>query len=852
MSQTVFLPNVTWPKLQPELPVVPRDTLNGSALNAADTQANIAAENTPLRVIYGRVRLGAAIANILPYSGGNVYLCVWGHGDIDGVVSYTIDDLAPQAGVTATHYTGSAGQTVNSMLVAAFAAQSPPITFTDAMPGVAYSVVYVPTSASSGFPRINAIVDGLKVWTGATTEWTDCPAYCLADFLVNTVYGCKKTVDWASVASVSADCAALVGGVERRRTLNLALETVQRVDSWVDTLRAYAACWVIPSGPDQKLVSDKVRSTVATLSHDSKQIHSLESLTLRGVQSTPTVMTVTYTDTSALPYKNATAVVKAPGVDAGTTPRRESSVSMPGINRYSQAIREATERLNKLLLNDLSFNLGVFDECLKLEVGDVVEVTHPLGLTSKKMQTMGITGEYGRFNLALTEYDPAVYSDTVTTEPTYTDTSLPSPAAPPDVTNVQMVEEVFQMENGNWSSRWRITWDMATFPFLAFYRAELWDGSTLIYTASPITREWPTPAVQEGINYTAKVVAVSVIGASGGWGTQSATAAGKMLVPGNVPNVTAFEAGGTVYAQCEPAIDVDIWRYEWRYWPGGGSWATGLLIDRLDALRMQTDTMPVGTWVLGVKAIDSVLQESNAAATVSVTVTSDSSSFLVSAYDQTAPTLTNMEEYSLARDDAKRYFITEDNVAFGTKFSSNLSTYTNPLATYHSSLTSTWLGESEDFGLDLAGNWQGTATVEDISGTHISYLGTALAAAPSTWSYLSGLSQKLNARFARMKHESLTTSTLKVTIPTQSIKLDAVPRTEVGTGVSSASGPVTVTLVNPYVACKKLTITAEGATARSATYDNIVPGTPTTFNVYVFSDAGVKIVSNFRYEWEGV
>jgi hypothetical protein len=291
-------------------------------------------------------------------------------------------------------------------------------------------------------------------------------------------------------------------------------------------------------------------------------------------------MTVTYTDTSVLPYKSATAVVKAAGVDAGTTPRRESQVSLPGINRYSQAVREATERLNKLLLNDLSFNLGVFDERLDLEVGDIVAVTHPIGLSAKLMRVLGLSGEYGRYNLALVEYDPAVYDASVATAPTYTDTDLPNPASPPAVAGVTMTEEVFQLENGNWSSRWRITWSAAAYSFLAHYRAELWEGATLIHAASPATAEWPTPAVQEGVTYTAKVAAVSSIGATGTWATQSATAAGKTLIPSDVPSVSAFEAGGRVYVSWAPAVDIDIWRYEVRYGlPGFAASRTALRHD---------------------------------------------------------------------------------------------------------------------------------------------------------------------------------------------------------------------------------------------------------------------------------
>jgi hypothetical protein len=261
----------------------------------------------------------------------------------------------------------------------------------------------------------------------------------------------------------------------------------------------------------------------------------------------------------------------------------------------------------------------------------------------------------------------------------------------------------------------------------------------------------------------------------------------------------------------------------------------------------------VGTWTIHVKALDSVGQYSATAATANVTVTSDAAAFLVASYDQTNPALTNMASYTINPTDRNSYAVTEDGVLAATKFPNTASTYGNIAATYHNSVTSTWLGEVEDFGLALGGQWTGTATVADISGSHISYLGNSLD--NSSWNYPAGLSQKLNARFARMKHESLTTSTLKVTMPTQNIRVDAVPREEVGTGTSSASGPVTITLANQYVAAKKITITPQGTTARSATYDNIIIGGSagaTTFDVYVFDQTGAKIVSPFRYDFQGV
>ncbi len=75
------------------------------------------------------------------------------------------------------------------------------------------------------------------------------------------------------------------------------------------------------------------------------------------------------------------------------------------------------------------------------------------------------------------------------------------------------------------------------------------------------------------------------------------------------------------------------------------------------------------------------------------------------------------------------------------------------------------------------------------------------------------------------------------------MRLDAIPREEVGSSTSSASGPVTITLENPYVSVKKLTITPQGTTARSVSFDNVVLGATSTFDVYIFNDVGTKIAS---------
>lgn len=831
-----FLPVVTW--TPPISPVASQASLNSVASTPQDTQAQMVAENAPLRVIYGRVRIGAQVADVLAYQNDLIMLLVWGEGEINSIESVTVGDAAPPAGITLTHYTGTAGQVADATLIAAYA--SPGVTYADALPGIAYSVARIPVGITNGVPMFAAILQGRQLYderqdstnggsgaqrlaTPSTWVYSDNPALALADFKRSTLYGEGRAVDSASVIATADFCDELCG-TEKRRLIGLVLDTTQPCAQWSEALRTYAGCFISQEGASLRLIPDKPGSVVHHFTASNIQADSLK-LKKRGVQNVPTVIDIRYTDTSVTPWAQKSALAKVAGVDAGTTPRRESQVSLPGVTRYSQAYREAVERLNKLQLSDLPAGFDTFDEALAVQVGDLGDITHPIGLTAKQVRIMGAKiADAGRWQITALEYDPACYSDAVASSPTYTDTELPDPSAPPAVTALAMSEEVFQLANGTYSSRWRITWAAASYPYLAHYRAELWEGTTLIHTSTAREAVWATPAIQEGVNYTAKVVAVSAIGSTGTWATQSALAQGKQLVPGDVPSVSVFEAGGRVYISWPAAVDLDIWRYDVRYGAVGGTYATATSIDHVDALRLQSDQIPVGTWTLYVKAEDSIGQYSVNAATCSVTVTSDTSAFLVDTLHQTNPGLTNMASYTLAPTDPNIYYITEDGVAWNTKFSAAVDSYTNPLSTYHNSVTSTWLGESEDFGQLLGGSWTGTATVADVSGSHISYLGSSVEG--SAWSYLSGLSQKLNARFARMKHEALTTSTLGVTIPTQSIRIDAVPREEVGSGTSSATNATTVFLANDYVSTKKIGITVLGTSAASHVEDNIGRNAP--------------------------
>jgi len=855
------IPSVAWPVTQDGSgSVAPAADLTSTATTAEDRKANILGIGGCIPVIYGRTNIGARTGTVVTQGNDLLMLCVVGRGEIDAIESVTMDGEALPDGVTWTAYTGTSGQTADPWLVAAFAAQS--IAYADALPGIAYAVVRVPQGASTGFPELVFTVRGRKLYDDrtTTTAYTDNPALALTDFLRNTTYGCGMTVDSASVIAAADYCDAMIGSpAEKRRIIGLALTEQQKSGEWINTLRTYAGCFVDRSGSQARLVLDAPAS-VEMAFDETNVIEGSLKLRKRGTANTPTVMRITWSNPDKK-FADEYAEVVLAGVTSGVLDRRESSIPLPGVTRYSQAMREATERLNKLWLTDLEVTFSVFDEGLKLLPGAVVSVTHPIGLTVKafRVSLVDCKGN-GRWDISATEYDAAVYSDAVSTTPTTPDTALPNPLNPPAVMGLTLAEEVFQMLDGSWSSRIVATWTAPTWAYLAGYRVEIYDAGSNLLAAAPVTGPlWRSGAVEEAQLYTVRVAAVSTL-AVGAWTSATKTPAGKYLLPSNVPTLTGFEVGGEVRLTIGASTDLDMTGYEVRYGPVACSWALSSTVKFVDFINAASGVggyciykdAPAGTWDFLVCARDSIGQYSPTPARITITVTLDVNSFLVDNHDFSAgtPTLTGMTEYSLPCDPA-RYFVTEDSVAFGTKFSSALSTYTNPLATYHAAGTSEFLTNAYDFGQALAGNWSGTLTSVAMSGTKSDVL--RLSPDGTTYTDESGLTARTVARFGKLKSSAAGTDTLLVTMPDAKLRIDAIPRVENGTITTSATTFVTVTLANAYASVKSIPLTPIGSAPIHAVADAITVGATTSFNIYAFNSvSGAQVAAPVMWEFQGV
>lgn len=814
---------------------VGKDELKRAKRSKEAQQATIAGEGTVLPIVYGADLLGARIAGLVVYQGDLVLLAVWCHGEIDAIEALYVNGEVPGAGISATHYTGTSGQAADPTLVAAYAAQGK--VYTDTLAGIAYSVVRVQRSKNSGFARLMAKVRGLKIRSTefGSRAYSDNPALVLADFIESTTYGMGRSVDWNTVATVAAACDATIGSpAEKKRTVSLSIDAVQTCEEWVNVLRDYAGCWVVPEGESYRLVADAPGSSVMSFDENNIVENSLKCAK-RGTLTMPTVIEVVYTDISTIPWRDNTVTITAPGVNAGTLPRRVARLQKPGITRYSEAYRWGVERLNDGLLNDLSVVFTAFDDALEVVIGDIIDVTHPIGLAAKLVRVMKITPvEPGRWQISAVEYDPAKYSSDVVTGPTTPDTSLPSVSNPPAPTGLTVAEEIYQVQTGLYASRLRGSWvsPASTYPFVNGFRVEVSQGGAVVdgpYFVPAGVTSYVTGPLEENLTYTFSVATISVSGATGAASTQSVTTNGKTARPSDVPYLFAYEAAGETRFEWSSAFDEDLRAHELRYGPRvSATWASATLIDRVPhpARRYVTRSIPPGDWRFFAKGLDSVRsatypygQESLNAKTFDLVVGGDPELFLAAVHDFTTPTLANMVEERVL---GAVQWVSDYGGLWNAVYTSNLDTYTNPLVTYSGTGTSSLVTEAYDLGQSYSGLFLGTIQWTDVSGTAQPYV--EVSPDEASWTRYPGLSAQAVGRYVRIGVE---TTGIVIVTALGSVSVSVATLSETGVVTTSASAPVTVPLARTYTRVKTIQLTADVAAGQA---------NPGYLNVVISSD----------------
>lgn len=379
----------------------------------------IAADSTAIPVAYGQVQIAGRVfaahfdEATSTWTVGALF-CV---GEV-GSVSVLLNGETPPDGVTVNTYTGTTSQTADALLFTAIPGYSDSLVYShpSGALGICYAVIQYKNSVYPAFPQILGQIEGRKVYNPATetTAYTQVPALALRDLITSPHFGLGDGVNDTSViaaADANTEDTDPVDGEQRRR-IGLVLEQRRSTVDWVQVLATYAGCWAHKRGDTWVLVPDRPATTAAVLGVEDAQ---LDPPSLADAQQSPTVVRVIYTDKSESPWRDREAVAMLDGVSAGTVPRRESVIRLPGVDRYSQAKREAEERLRKLQRALLSGSGTVFDDSIGLELGDIIEInSHPLYPTHNLFRITeppAITRP-GRLRIRFSAYSADDYDDT--------------------------------------------------------------------------------------------------------------------------------------------------------------------------------------------------------------------------------------------------------------------------------------------------------------------------------------------------------------------------------------------------------------------------------------------------------
>lgn len=482
-------------------------TTLAQANDTFERQVTVAGLSEPVRVTFGPDTIGAQVTRGVVGSGGALLLiCIWGRGPVNAIGSITMNNAALPTGVTATNYLGTTSQTVDGSLVTAFALLG--ITHTDALLGIAYSVISFPVGTDIG--DIRATINGVPLYdlrngahvlaTPSTWTYADGPALALAQAIYNPTYGLGATIsDWSTVSAVANANDALVGG-EKKRILGITMDRRLPAEQWIDIFRAHAGCYVLRQGSGYKLVPEAIASSVRTFTNDDIIKGSLK-WRLNGLSEQSNVVQVAYTNTTTTPWSTAYVSYPNNGQPAVSTEAlRLTRLDLSGVQRYSQAERECIEYGNHNNLESLNISFETFADAIALEAGQVYTVNDSglfAGITLRCVRVVMVKA--GRYRIEGKKYDPAAFSSIANAAPTSGNTTLPTPANPPTVGALTLTEEYVTQPAGALPlSRIRGTWTaLSTYPFLVGYRVIAKDvngvtvddqtiGTAAVYISPPL------------------------------------------------------------------------------------------------------------------------------------------------------------------------------------------------------------------------------------------------------------------------------------------------------------------------------------------------------------------------------
>ena len=613
-------------KLFPPLPII--DPITGVLTNATGSALKIP-------IVYGEKKVGGIKVFIGVSGTVNEFLhmvLVLSEGEIESIGDVFLDDVISTDDkfsglLDITKYTGTTTQAADPTLVAAF----PDWTTAHQLKGVAYLSIRMEwdEQAYGGLPTVSAVIKGKKVYDTrtTTTAWSHNPALCVADYLLDPIYGKGLILADLNVASFDDAADFCETQVEMYTgsddydlfACNGLINTDQTIKDNLVLLLSSCRGTLIFTGGLYSLKIEKADTAVFDFNTDN----IIGGWSFTGASSRTKLNEVKVTFVDLVNWEPNTVV------EASSTYKTEDNdvilsreLQLPMESDVYRA-RHRGETALKSSREGILVTFAATPAAFQVECGEVVTVTHPTpGWSAKTFRVMNLKLQAnGLVGVSLREHEDSSYDRTVSVEATPPpNTNLPNPfsiAAPTSLLLNSGDEHLKIANDGTIISRINVNFTAPTDAFVIGYILGFKLTSDTDWTYVDIgnlTTAYISP-VKDGVEYNVRVQAYNIAGIKSTWLEGDHTVIGKLAPPPDVTTLlVARDTDGTrIFSWTMNSPPADLAGYKIRYklstghvWEDMSELHDGLLLSS----PFETNALAAGTYTVAIKAFDTTGNES--------------------------------------------------------------------------------------------------------------------------------------------------------------------------------------------------------------------------------------------------
>lgn len=483
------------------------------------------------------------ITDVAPYVDSDVPLVPTRVGTLDSagnvIAGSESDPYSEGNYIVLRFFSGSPNQTHS----AALEAELPPGTWDSSrrLRGISYIYArfgYSPKTFPTGLPDLSALLRGRKVYDprSATTAWSDNPALCLRDYLLDAPFGLREPSyrigdDFTITAANVCDQTNTLSGA-KRYTCNGSFLTDGRPLDIIDGLltsmgglahyaqgkwRMRASAW---SAPVLQLGAGDLRSSISVSTrHSRRDNFNRIAGTFKGPETA-------FAKTGFTPVESAAFLAEDNG--------QEATLDLELL--FTNTAEEA-RRLARIMLErnrqqlTVSARWGI--QALKLQPGDVVELTlDRFGWTAKTFEVtewaFGLTEEQAlEVSMTLREISEQVFDEVDDGAALVLDnTALPEFVYQLTVAGLSVSPSAGVATSSEVFSRALLSWDANASAVLSHYGVE-WRrvGATAWHATTTPNNQIEIEPLEPGRNYEIRVRAFTAEGLAGAYATETFKAA---------------------------------------------------------------------------------------------------------------------------------------------------------------------------------------------------------------------------------------------------------------------------------------------------------------------------------------